>query len=631
MMPHLTIPDKNKHRYIVGIDFGHAETSAAICRIEWDKAPAERLNEYDDIAIGPAKSKIEISAVSILDGMIHIGNDAINIAAEADEFRIGFKDAPKSLDGDKERLMTAFMAAAYDKIKATLADINIELTPDNHIVYIARPSGWNDRETKDLYCTMAINAGMPLGGLTSESRAAIFYATIKDKIVRRMRQGIILFDLGSSTLDLTYLANGVEPVDDGRPLGASVVERVILRRTLADNEDARTVYEQYPSCRDLFLHKAREFKEDAYTNPTCVPDGMHKLSKLCKQLKADNPALGSRLLCFEAESADEITSWVNSEEHYCDKLADFLRQFRNDKVGDRPVYGVFMTGGASRMNFLRPCIAQALDLPPEDIVDDGADTSLTISRGIALIGAADAIATDELNAIKTKMFESFDSDECYKKIINSISEPVADQIFARINATCNDWVVTGTTTEQKELEDRISVYIELFMNNELSDFVRKSVAKSITRQSESIRQELANLLRNYNSEYESSVNAPGLTDLEWFEKSESKIVNAVSESVKKVLGKDDSWWKYALAYFLLNIWGVLAMVLIELFGSDRSKRKKIADRITGSKTDFIRDISLKIRENCDTPSLKNSVKKSLEDFFRSFIEKDLNRVKINIE
>lgn len=29
-------PDKSKHVYVLGIDFGHGETSADICSIQWD-------------------------------------------------------------------------------------------------------------------------------------------------------------------------------------------------------------------------------------------------------------------------------------------------------------------------------------------------------------------------------------------------------------------------------------------------------------------------------------------------------------------------------------------------------------------------------------------------------------------
>ena len=42
---------------------------------------------------------------------------------------------------------------------------------DNHLLYIATPSGW-DEKAKNLYGQMAAKAGLPIAGITSESRAA---------------------------------------------------------------------------------------------------------------------------------------------------------------------------------------------------------------------------------------------------------------------------------------------------------------------------------------------------------------------------------------------------------------------------------------------------------------------------
>ena len=34
-MAKLVTPNQSCHQYVVGIDFGHGETSAAICPLEW--------------------------------------------------------------------------------------------------------------------------------------------------------------------------------------------------------------------------------------------------------------------------------------------------------------------------------------------------------------------------------------------------------------------------------------------------------------------------------------------------------------------------------------------------------------------------------------------------------------------
>lgn len=48
-MANLIVPNKYKHKYVVGIDFGHGETSAAVCPIEWDKSAGQRVANYEDL------------------------------------------------------------------------------------------------------------------------------------------------------------------------------------------------------------------------------------------------------------------------------------------------------------------------------------------------------------------------------------------------------------------------------------------------------------------------------------------------------------------------------------------------------------------------------------------------------
>ena len=63
-MANLIIPDKNKHTYVVGIDFGHGETSAAICPIEWDKDAGQRETKVEDIDLDcAARKKVITSAI----------------------------------------------------------------------------------------------------------------------------------------------------------------------------------------------------------------------------------------------------------------------------------------------------------------------------------------------------------------------------------------------------------------------------------------------------------------------------------------------------------------------------------------------------------------------------------------
>ena len=154
------IIDKKKIEYVIGIDLGHGETSAAICPLQWD-TPVEQLDPVKDLEMGGNK-KVIPSAITILDnGNAYIGDSAFNpeILKQAD-VHVCFKKAPKDINGESEKLMMRFMQEVYRRIRENNSAM---LTDDNHLVYIATPSGW-DKPTQDLYLLMAKQAGLPMYG-----------------------------------------------------------------------------------------------------------------------------------------------------------------------------------------------------------------------------------------------------------------------------------------------------------------------------------------------------------------------------------------------------------------------------------------------------------------------------------
>ena len=192
---------KKRYEYIIGIDLGHGETSAALCPLQWD-TPVGQLEPAKDLDMGGNK-KVVPSAITILDdGTAYIGDSAFNpdVLKKAD-VHVCFKKAPRDMNGEDEKLMIRFMQEVYRYIRENNSAI---LTDNNHLVYIATPSGW-DKMTQDLYMQMAKVAGLPIVGLTKESRAAFVRAQhdTTTGIGKNIEKGAIVFDMGSSTLDFT--------------------------------------------------------------------------------------------------------------------------------------------------------------------------------------------------------------------------------------------------------------------------------------------------------------------------------------------------------------------------------------------------------------------------------------------
>lgn len=71
--------------------------------------------------------------------------------------------------------MIRFMKEVYHRIRENNSGM---LSDDNHLVYIATPSGW-DKNAQSLYLQMGVAAGLPMGGITKESRAAFVRASAR--------------------------------------------------------------------------------------------------------------------------------------------------------------------------------------------------------------------------------------------------------------------------------------------------------------------------------------------------------------------------------------------------------------------------------------------------------------------
>lgn len=130
--------DKKKYEYVIGIDLGHGETSAAICPLQWE-TPSANLDPVKDLEMG-GNRKVIPSAITILeDGTAYIGDAAFNpeVLKKA-TVRVCFKQAPIDINGEAEKTMVRFMHEVYVRIR----DNNQALLQDgNHLVYIATPSG----------------------------------------------------------------------------------------------------------------------------------------------------------------------------------------------------------------------------------------------------------------------------------------------------------------------------------------------------------------------------------------------------------------------------------------------------------------------------------------------------------
>lgn len=624
--------DKEKHKYVVGIDFGHGETSAAIVSIEWNKIAGQREVSYQDIDLdSKARKKVITSAICIDNNeAIRIGDQAFEHTTDNKGLRINFKQKPQDLNGEAEKLMIQFMKCIYGRIR----EIQTELTDSNHVVYLARPSGWADKKAKELYRQMALKAGIPLGGLTSESRAAIFYAKMPNvDFTNTISKGAIVFDLGSSTLDFTFLSKDSQPIDYGYNLGASIIDNSILENMILADDKAQDFLNKYPIYRDALCFKARKFKETVYSRDEDLKtiDGFN-LGSVIADTEESYKIYENTYIKLKISNLAELNTMVEKTTNYMSDLKNAMADFKETKIPGKKVYGVFLTGGASRMNFIRPMIAEAFDLPIEDVRRDNDNPSLTISRGIAMLGATDAITSVLVTELKKKTSTLVDDDKLIVDLTEALLDNITKKVWNEVDTACSDWVRKGSTAKPDELQHFVEKRLNRMKKNGLQKTVNETLHGYIDNKSEEIRKSMNEIISLYAPDREISISKKAIwSNMDEINQSLSDLsstFSSVCDSLTNIV-VDILWMAFALF-----LWGVLCApyYLWKFLRPAKSRRKRKVKKVLKKKDKIMAKIKSEMASKLsNNENFKKEVVNVLHNYFNSFINSNLQRVMIPIE
>lgn len=635
MKAQLIKPIKDQHRYVVGIDFGHGESSAAICSLEWETSAGHRENKEEDIDMDiNARKKVIPSAICIMpDESMFIGDEAFEHLTDNNGFRLSFKQKPVDISGENEVLMMKYMKAIYARIRESRQ----ELTDDNHIVYIARPSGWVDNGCKDLYCQMALKAGIPLAGLTSESRAAIFYARNKETFANDISQGGIVFDLGSSTLDFTYLAEDNKPIDFGYDIGASKIDKAILENMILSNPDVKEFISNYPEYRDALEFRARKFKEEAYSrNESSPTNSGFPLCNIIPEQEASYDKYQDTYVKLRIKNLEELNSMVEKEVHYMELLRNAMQDFKDNHIPEKTVNGVFLTGGASRMNFIRPIISEVFSLPIEKIKTDNDNPSLTISRGIALLGTTDAITTVLVEELRRELPQIISRTVKIDNLIETLASDVESKAWSTIEDSCHRWIISGTSTNTDELKEWLENDVNYFKNHRVSSIVNNDIHYYLKQGSEEILKKMNEIIRRYAPSRE--IKLTGTVDvgqISAINESLGDLSTTLSQIVDSITDVvSDALW-VALGIFL---WGIFALpyyfikAIRNAFRSDDEVRRRNVNKLLEKKYEICSGVGTKVRSMLnDNSNFKSTLVRTFSDYYTKQMEANLQQVIIPIE
>lgn len=367
--------------FIIGIDFGSSETSAGFCDLKSDYKK--------DLDILPGV-KVIPSAVAILaqDGKetICIGKTAIQRALCSKEFQIGFRKRPSNMNLSERNRMVAFMHGVY----AEILHCHPDFATRPHVVYMAGHTSdlVFEKEEKE-YLKMAEHAGLPIAGIIKRHSVTIFRAISHpfSQIDMHHKDGLLLVDYGANTIDFEYYNDCLSyPIHGGCPLGASAIERYLLRYAMenpSDNymQEFTKLYghdeESYPY--KLLLNRFREAKEQYYGKRLPVFSVSFDYSLLTSM--EQNVIYGFGGIGLPREKINQILG-LSNRDGYIGQIKEYARFFKDNILVDNKVGCVYLTGGASRMDFVKSIFMEAFNLDECHCVSDD-NPSVITSQGVA--------------------------------------------------------------------------------------------------------------------------------------------------------------------------------------------------------------------------------------------------------
>jgi hypothetical protein len=648
-MKNLVIPDKNKHRFVIGIDFGHGETSAAFCRLEWDANPEKRIPTATDLALDQVRNLVIPSAIcKDSQGEYHIGQNAFDAQylkdLKKESLAVCFKKAPQDIDGKEEKLMIEFMRTVYNNILRN----NAELTEDNHVVYIARPSGWNDSQTKDLYKRMALEADIPLVNLTSESRAAFFYAKqdAQAKFTKLIDKGAIVFDLGSSTLDFTFLTKNEKAIDFGYNLGASIIENTIYEKKILANEDMIKFIDKYPFANAAILYEARKIKEEAYSK--------EKEATTFKNIDTDNIMQGEsdiEAVCkIKFKGIQELNDFIEEGAHYISELKNAILDFKTKYIPEKEIHGVFLTGGASKMSFVKDIVASSYGQQVYVYLDSNPSNS--VSRGIALLGSADIITNEESASLRQESSQILKNLSIVPPFIEDLSKKITSDVCKYIDESLIWWQESNPDMSINDLEVNINHKIDFYTRQELPNVISTCFMNIFNNEFDEVIKKINRIIHIYAPEKEIEYNSHQFLGTQTIDTDFNRSIEGIISECTEIIKKDISntvgkiLWA-ALGVFLFGLFAVgYYLVKWAFFNGDdededekkrknplsKSKREKAVASIDEKGEEIATKIYTGIYEQLQgNQELIVNIERKCDDFFHECVVKKINESRIDIE
>lgn len=449
----------------IGFDLGHGETAVAKARVD-SIEPPEMLEVNS--------KKVQITALGWHPDLGYLVGEQALIQAGVTQLEISFKQKPNN-EPNYRKTIRNFLETYYRLLKEGK---QIEGGTDSQF-YVGCPSGWSVEERQE-YQNLLQEAGIHLLSVVPESRAAFMQAKEAGKLdYEKLKSAVLIVDIGSSTTDFTLVKSLHEiPIDFGsNALGASLIDKAIFARTLANHEDKALLervfgeYLHHQARCELACRKAKEdyfSNEQVYSHPQSFARGFESINEQIYFIPQVNKPIMEEIL-NQPLPALEGKSWIQSFREAVSEAKEKL-----DKQGMVPKI-VLMTGGASRMKFTRQICEEIFPEPATQVRPDP-EPERCIALGLARVGRWDLRAA----AFKEEVNQLFDSKKLKYLIERHIPELIELLATPLSDGLIENAVKTGLKDWQKNKVRTLSD-LESSMKNRAEQWIKSTQAQQIVK------------------------------------------------------------------------------------------------------------------------------------------------------
>lgn len=495
---------------IVGIDYGHGETSAGY--VDSKEVSGHEIQLYDLNVVG--LHPIIPSIICKMETGEYVLYPEDSQLVTAQEVGLGFKAPlvgselyPKITDENRV-FFRDFIKLVYNSIMTNENNSFDSMGDMDYKVYIACPSGWNDTQIQ-LYKEFVQNeCNVPVVDIIKESRAA--YIATRRRVVDGIRNqtgNILVIDFGSSTVDFTYFDNNTkfEPIHWGYPLGASRIESDVLNYMVQPcNTEAYKSYKLViDRCgetrgRNILLFSIRKQKEQFFSkdNPQNFNPSIH-----LRDLFLDRTLTNAYI-----EPSDEYQRGYPNDilenvilKDYKKSLEDMLDDFAV-KEGVSSIDKVILTGGASRMYFFKKMVQDKYGVSKKEntlIVD--LNPSLSISEGIAAFG----LMNEKSNLVEgplKKQTEKWISNNLPSLLKKTIEKCLGDMYYDEFCSLTKEYAIGNIVKDGNHnldgLEDKFIELLNTWVSN--ADVMSSKIVDAVqTSIIDTLGQKLAEFARTW--------------------------------------------------------------------------------------------------------------------------------------